>query len=87
MKKEVIVYQGKNGEIALKGDLKKETFWASQAQIADLFGVDRSVVTRHIKNIFSDKELDKKVVSAKFAQTTPHGAIKGKNPDKRCNIL
>lgn len=83
MKKgEIIIYQGKNGEIALKGDLKKETLWASQAQIADLFGVDRSVVTRHIKNIFSDKELDKKVVSAKFAQTTPHGAIKGKTQTK-----
>lgn len=82
MKKEIIIYQGKNGEIAFKGDIQKETLWASQAQIADLFGIDRSVVTKHIKNIFSDKELDERVVSAKFAQTTSHGAIKGKTQTK-----
>lgn len=75
MKKEIIIYQGKNGEIAFKGDIQKETLWASQAQIADLFGIDRSVVTKHIKNIFFDKELNERVVSAKFAQTTSHGAI------------
>jgi prophage maintenance system killer protein len=78
MTKQLIIYQSKQGEIAFKGDPSKETLWASQAQIADLFGVDRSVVTKHIKNIFSDKELNEKVVSAKFAQATPHGAMKGK---------
>lgn len=82
MMKEVIIYQGKNGEIAFKGDVKKETIWASQAQIADVFDVDRTVVTKHIKNIFSDKELDEKVVCAKFAHTTPHGAMQGKTQTK-----
>ena len=70
------------GEIAFKGDLHKETLWATQAQIASLFAVDRSVVTTHMTNIFADKELNKKVVSAKFAQTTPHGAIPGKTQTK-----
>ena len=77
-KNNLIIYQTKNGAIELKGDFNIETMWASQKQIADIFGVDRSVITRHIKNIFKDKELNKKVVCAKFAHTTLHGAIKGK---------
>ena len=60
MKKEVIIYQGKSGAIELKGDFKRETIWASQAQIVELFNVDQSVVSRHIRNIFKDGEIDKK---------------------------
>lgn len=82
MKKEVIIYQTKRGEIEFKGDLQKETLWATQAQIADLFGVERSVATKHIKNILADKELDEKSVCAKFAQTTRHGAMKGMTQTK-----
>jgi hypothetical protein len=82
MNKDIIIYQGKNGKIDFRGDAQGETLWASQAQIADLFGVERSVVTKHIKNIFADKELDKEMVSAKFAHTTIHGAIKGKTQTK-----
>lgn len=81
-KSHTIIYQAKNGAIELKGDWTQDTIWASQAQIAELFAVDRSVVTKHIKNIFLDRELDEKVVSAKFAQTTPHGALKGKTQTK-----
>jgi death-on-curing family protein len=82
MNKDIIIYQGSSGEIALKGDVKRETVWASQAQIADLFGVDRTVVTKHIKNILSDQELDEKLVCANFAHTTKHGAIPGKTQKK-----
>ena len=60
MKKEVIIYQAKSGAIELKGDLKKETIWASQAQIVELFNVDQSVVSRHIRNIFKDSEINSK---------------------------
>jgi prophage maintenance system killer protein/prophage antirepressor-like protein len=60
MKKELIIYQGTNGEISFKGDFKKETIWATQAQIVSLFGVDQSVVSRHINNIFKDREIDGK---------------------------
>ena len=72
------IYQAPNGEIEFKGDLQNETVWANQKQIAQLFGIDRTVVSRHIKNIFKDEELDKYVVCAKFAHTTEHGAIKDK---------
>ena len=53
----MVIYQAKSGAIALKGDYKKETLWASQAQIVELFGVDQSVVSRHINNIFKDGEV------------------------------
>jgi prophage maintenance system killer protein len=73
MKKEIIIYQGHNGEILLKGDVKHDTLWASLDQIADLFGRDKSVVSRHIKNIFKDEELQKNSVVAFFATTASDG--------------
>ncbi|MEY4723164.1 MAG: hypothetical protein RLZZ324_677 [Candidatus Parcubacteria bacterium] len=57
--KEVVVYQAANGAIALRGDFEKETMWATQAQIVKLFGVDQSVVARHILNIFKSGEVRK----------------------------
>jgi hypothetical protein len=59
-KEEMIIYQAKNGAIELRGDFSRETIWATQAQIVQLFGVDQSVVSRHINNIFKDKEGDPK---------------------------
>lgn len=55
-----IIYQAPNGAIELKGDLSKETVWANQAQIVKLFDVDQSVISRHIRNIFKDGEVDQK---------------------------
>jgi prophage maintenance system killer protein len=55
-----VIYQAKNGAIQLRGDFEKETIWGTQAQIVELFGIDQSVVSKHIKNIFKDKELDEK---------------------------
>jgi len=75
---EVLVFQAKSGAIELKGDFSNETLWANQSQIAEVFGVDRTVITKHIRNILNDKELDEKVVCAKFAHTTSHGAMPGK---------
>ena len=60
MKNKVIIYQAKSGAIELKGDFKKETLWASQAQIAGLFGIERSVVTKHVRNILNDGEIVQK---------------------------
>ncbi len=60
MKSEIIVYQNKSGAIEFKGDFQKETIWANQMQIVKLFGVDQSVVSRHVNNIFRDGEIDKK---------------------------
>ena len=58
--KGVIIYQAKNGAIELRGDFRRETVWATQAEIVRLFGVDQSVVSRHVKNIFKDGEIEEK---------------------------
>ncbi len=56
----VVIYQTKSGALELRGDSQNETVWATQAQIVDLFQVDQSVVSRHIKNVFSDGEVSEK---------------------------
>ena len=61
---------------------KDESIWATQKVIATLFDVDRTVVTKHLKNIFDTCELDKEVVCAKISQNTAHGAIYGKKHTK-----
>lgn len=73
MKNKLIIYQNKSGAIELKGDVERETIWASQEQIADIFGIERSVVTKHIRNILKDGELDADSVRAKFARTASDG--------------
>jgi prophage maintenance system killer protein len=60
VKNQIVIYQGKNGEIKFDADFKAETIWATQAQISELFEIDRSVVSRHIKNILKDGEVDEK---------------------------
>lgn len=74
----IVIYQAPNGAIELKGDFDRETVWASLDQIASVFGRDKSVISRHIKNIFETWELEEKVVVAKNATTAKHGAIPGK---------
>ena len=71
--KRIEIYQGLAGEVVFDVDAGGETIWATQAQIAQLFGVDRTVVGRHLKNIFKDEELDAERVCAKNAHTGPDG--------------
>lgn len=65
----IVIYQDSKGNVELKADVEKETIWATLDQIADLFGRDKSVISRHLKNIFTAKELDKSAVVAKNATT------------------
>jgi len=58
--KGVVIYQAKSGAIELRGDFTRETIWATQAQIADIFNINRSVATKHIGNILKIKEVDEK---------------------------
>jgi hypothetical protein len=66
MKNEIVLYQSNEvaEHIEVRLDEDKETLWLTQEQIAKLFGRERSVVTKHLKNIFKEEELDEKVVSA-----------------------
>ena len=70
---ELVIFTHGREKVRLKGDFDRETLWASQAEIAAVFGVDRSVVAKHIRNIFKDKELDEVSVCAKFAHTAEDG--------------
>ena len=58
---QLVIYQAPSGAIELHGDVAKDTIWATQAQIADIFQAERSVITKHIRNILKDKELRKKM--------------------------
>ncbi len=73
--KKLTIYQAENGAIELKIDAKSDTIWASLDDIAILFNIDKSGISRHIKNIFSDKELLEKSVIAKNATTGADGKI------------
>jgi prophage maintenance system killer protein len=70
---EVIVYQAPDGQVRVDVRLERETVWLTQAQMAELFGRERSVVTKHIRNAFQEGELDSGATSAKFAQVQTEG--------------
>jgi hypothetical protein len=74
-KPHTIIYQAKNGAIELKGDWTQDTIWANLDQISSVFGRDKSVISRHIKNIYKDEELKKDAVVAFFATTAKDGKI------------
>lgn len=71
---EILLYTTPNGSVKVEIYLQNETIWLTQQKMADLFGVDRTVITKHIRNIFASKELSQDLVSAKIA----HTAIDGK---------
>ena len=69
-----LLYTTPNGKIRVEVFLKDENIWLTQEKIAALFGVERSVVTKHIKNIYGSRELDEEATSAKFAQVQTEGS-------------
>jgi hypothetical protein len=78
MNNEIIIYQAEETSMRLEVRIEDETVWLNIEQISTLFGRDRTVINRHINNIFREGELDRKMVCAFFAHTTQHGAVKGK---------
>jgi prophage maintenance system killer protein len=74
----IVIYQTEDGKTQIDVRLENETVWLTQAQMAELFEKDRTVIGRHISNVFKEGELVREEVSAKIAHTTQHGAIKGK---------
>ena len=77
-KGDIILYQTADGKTNIDVKLENETVWLTKDQMATLFDRDRTVISRHIRNIFQEEELDEKVVCAKIAHTTPHGALSEK---------
>ncbi len=76
MKNEIILFENQN--VKLEVNMKDETVWLSLEQLATLFNRDRTVIKRHINNIFKEDELKENEVCAKFAHTTAHGALTDK---------
>ncbi len=74
---QILIYQPKDRS-NLEARLEAETIWLTQKPIALLFGTQRPVIAKHLKNISNSGQLDEKLVSPILEQTTKHGAIKGK---------
>ncbi len=75
MRNEIILFE--NQDVKLEVNMQDETVWLSLDQMSVLFDRDKSVISRHIRNILTE-ELNNEEVIAKFATTTKHGAIEGK---------
>jgi hypothetical protein len=72
-KTEIIIYQTQDGLAKIDVRMNGETLWLTQAQMAELFGRERSVITKHIRNVFNEGELEEKATCAKFAQVQTEG--------------
>jgi hypothetical protein len=75
---EFLLYTTPNGKVRVEIFVHNESVWLTQERMAQLFGVQRPAITKHLKNIFESGELDEKVVSSILEHTTQHGAIEGK---------
>lgn len=71
------MYENENKAVIADVIIKDDTIWMTQKQMAELFEVDRTTISRHLSNIFSEGELSPELVSAKIAHTTRHGAVAG----------
>jgi hypothetical protein len=67
--KNIIIYQAKSGAIELRGDFNKETIWATQDQIAELFATTKQNISQHFRSIFKTTELDQNSVVKNFFTT------------------
>ncbi len=83
MNNEILIYKTEDGKIHIETHFENESVWLSIDKIAELFQRDRSVISRHIKNIFTEEELEEQLVCADFAHTTQHGAIQDKTQTKK----
>lgn len=73
----IVIYQTTDGETCIDVKFQDETVWLSQAQMAELFQKNRTVIGRHINNIFKEGELEESLVCAKFAHTKDYGRREG----------
>lgn len=70
---EIVIYRTADNQVQLDVRMEKDTVWLTQDQMALLFGRDRTVIGRHIRNIFNEGELDEALVCAKFALPKKYG--------------
>ena len=73
----IVIYRTADGQTTVDVRMDGDTVWLSQAQMAELFQKDRTVIGRHINNIFKEGELDESLVCANFAHTKDYGRREG----------
>ena len=83
---EILLYQNGAEKEVVNVVFHDENFWLTQKGMAELFGVKVPAISKHLKNIFLDEELDETMVVSKMEITTPHGAIDGKTQTNEANF-
>ena len=81
-----LIYNTPEENISINAVVKEETIWLTQKAMSELFGVGVSAISKHLKNIFEEGELEEKVVISILETTTEHGAIAGKTQTKATNF-
>ncbi len=84
---QILLYQTEDGQTKIDVRLEEETVWLSIEQMSQLFQRDRTVISKHIRNIFAEDELKEELVRANFAHTTQHGAISGKTQTNEIKLF
>lgn len=70
---QIVLYQSEGANVPVEVSYMQSTFWMPQRRIAELFGKDKSTISRHLKNIFGEGELDRDSVVANIATTAADG--------------
>lgn len=80
---EMVLYTAKEGDVSINAYIKDETLWVTQKTMAELFGVQVPAISKHLKNIFMDGELDEEVVISKMKITTSMALLREKHRFRR----
>lgn len=83
---QMIIYHIDDTDMFVNAIVKDDTIWVTQKAMAELFAVNVPAISKHLKNIFNEGELDEKVVISKMEITTQHGAIAEKTQSKLANF-
>ena len=83
---EFLMYRAADEDVSVNAVIKDETIWLTQSAMAELFGVKVPAISKHLKNIFEEGELNEKVVVSKMEITTQHGAMSGKTQTREAQF-
>ena len=81
-----LIYRSAEEDVSVDAIVKDESIWLSQQGMAELFGVQKPAISKHLKKIFEEGELDEKVVVSKMETTTHHGALEDKTQTKETSF-
>ena len=82
---EIVIYEGDNARVEVR--LDRESVWLTQEQVGLLFGRERSVITKHIRNVFAEGELERAAVCANFAHTDSRASSPSANTLRMCLVI